>query len=145
MLHIKLMLALILSLACTTNVSAAGLHKTTDTTQKIKAQTQPAPPVADLPAPAVTQTQKITSQTQPILVDQIVAVVNNDAITRYELEDRLGTIERQLKKQGTALPDTAMLKKQILERMITEILLAQFARKPAYALMISSLTKPCSA
>ncbi len=129
MLHIKLMLALILSLACTTNVSAAGLNKTTDTTKKIKAQTQPAPPVADLPAPAVTQTQKITSQTQPILVDQIVAVVNNDAITRYELEDRLGTIERQLKKQGTALPDTEMLKKQILERMITEILLAQFAKE----------------
>ena len=98
MLHIKLMLALILSLACTTNVSAAGLYKPIDTTKKIKAQTQPAPPVADLSASDVSK--KITSQTQPILVDQIVAVVNNDAITRYELEDRLGTIERQLKKTG---------------------------------------------
>ena len=56
-------------------------------------------------------------------------MVNNDAITRYELEDRLSIVERQLKKQGTTLPAPEMLKKQILERMITEMLQAQFAKE----------------
>ncbi|BBJ23779.1 peptidylprolyl isomerase [Candidatus Nitrotoga sp. AM1P] len=158
MLHIKLVLALLLSLACTANVSAAGLQKTSGTTKKIKAQTQTAPsttpapsanpapnvptpdtakklssqnqtlpPAVDLQTPDITK--KITVQTAPILIDQIVAVVNNDAITRYELEDRLGIVERQLKKQGTALPDIDMLKKQLLERMITEMLQVQFAKE----------------
>jgi peptidyl-prolyl cis-trans isomerase SurA len=128
MLHIRLMLALFMLLACMTNVFAIGL-KITDTTRKLNAQTpsQPVTPAAN--TAASTETQKSTVQTRPMLVDQIVAVVNNDAITRYELETRLDTIERQLKKQGTALPETAMLKKQILERMITEMLLAQFAKE----------------
>lgn len=171
MLHIKLMLALLLSLACTANVSAADQQKISGATKTNKLEAKAVPPVADLPAPVVTQkntsktqatlpaidehgpdiTQKIpsqnktlpsdadlqtadttaknTSQTQRKLIDQIVAVVNNDAITRYELEDRLSIVERQLKKQGTTLPDTEMLKKQILDRMITEMLLAQFARE----------------
>ena len=128
MLHIRLMLALFMLLACMTNVFAIGL-KITDTTRKLNAQT-PSQPVTPAANTAVsTEPQKSTVQTRPMLVDQIVAVVNNDAITRYELETRLDTIERQLKKQGTALPETAMLKKQILERMITEMLLAQFAKE----------------
>ena len=171
MLHIKLMLGLLLSLACTANVSAVGQQKVSGATKTIKLGAKAAPPVADSPASGVTQnntsqiqatapvadvhapditqkispqnqtlqpgadlqaldtTKKITSQTQPILIDQIVAVVNNDAITRYELEDRLAIVERQLKKQGTTLPATEMLKKQILDRMITEMLLAQFAKE----------------
>lgn len=128
MLHIRLMLALFMLLACMTNVFAIGL-KITDTTRKLNAQT-PSQPVTPAANTAVSiETQKSTVQTRPMLVDQIVAVVNNDAITRYELETRLDTIERQLKKQGTTLPETAMLKKQILERMITEMLLAQFAKE----------------
>ncbi|RFC32809.1 MAG: periplasmic chaperone for outer membrane proteins SurA [Candidatus Nitrotoga sp. SPKER] len=152
MLHIKLMLAILLSLACTANISAAGLQKVSGTTKKIKTQSQtkpsaaPAtdvlapvtakklpsqnqtlPPVVDLQTPDTTK--PITVPTGPVLIDQIVAVVNNDAITRYELEDRLGIVERQLKKQGTALPDIDMLKKQLLERMITEMLQVQFAKE----------------
>lgn len=151
MLHIKLMLAVLLSLACTANVSAAGLQKSSSATKKNKAQTQTAPaatPATDVPAldtakkpspqnqtppPAVDlqtpETKKITVPTGPILIDQIVAVVNNDAITRYELEDRIGIVERQLNKQGTALPAIDMLKKQLLERMITEMLQVQFAKE----------------
>jgi peptidyl-prolyl cis-trans isomerase SurA len=148
MLHIKLMLALLLSLACAANVSAAGLQKTSGTTKKTKVQTQTAPPVTEPPAaPAVVElhasdtTKKITAQTGPILIDQIVAVVNNDAITRYELEDRLGIVERQLKKQGTTLPDTEMLKKQILERMITEMLQIQLAKETGIRIDDTQLDK----
>ncbi|CAH1903866.1 Chaperone SurA [Candidatus Nitrotoga sp. HW29] len=151
MLYIKLVLAVLLSLACTANVSAAGLQKSSGTTKKIKAQTQTAPattpatdasasgttkkpsPQNQTPPPAVDlqipETKKITVPAGPVLIDQIVAVVNNDAITRYELEDRLSIVERQLNKQGTALPAIDMLKKQLLERMITEMLQVQFAKE----------------
>ena len=59
------------------------------------------------------------------LIDEIVAVVNNDAITRYELEERIALAENQLSRQGTPLPDTDLLEKQVLERMITEMLQVQ--------------------
>ena len=60
-------------------------------------------------------------------IDQIAAVVNNDVITLYELNTRINTVERQLKKQGTPLPAPEALKKQMLERMIMDMLQSQFA------------------
>lgn len=66
---------------------------------------------------------------KPVLIDSIVAVVNDDVITRYELDDRLQTVKEQLKKQGTALPDAEILQKQLLERMVIDLLQAQFAKE----------------
>ena len=150
MLYVKSMLVLLfVSLVSAANVSAAGLQKASATTKKIKLQNKSSSPAADVPVPDVTKkissqspvtspavdvqatdtTKNIASQTQLRLIDQIVAVVNNDAITRYELEDRLSNVERQLKKQGTTLPAPDLLKKQILERMITEMLQIQFAKE----------------
>lgn len=60
---------------------------------------------------------------------QIIAVVNDDVITRHELEDRVGDAERRLKKKGTPLPDHAALESQLLENMVLELLLAQSARE----------------
>ncbi len=56
---------------------------------------------------------------QPQLVDAIVAVVNNEVITRRELIDRSAIIERRLASQG-GTPPRAELQRQILERMIVE-------------------------
>jgi len=68
-------------------------------------------------------------QKQVAVVDGIVAVVNDDVITRNELEDRLRTVEAQLRRQGTPLPEGDVLEKQILERMITDKLQMQFAKE----------------
>jgi len=68
-------------------------------------------------------------QKQVAVVDGIVAVVNDDVITRNELEDRLRTVEAQLRRQGTPLPEGNVLEKQILERMITDKLQMQFAKE----------------
>jgi peptidyl-prolyl cis-trans isomerase SurA len=66
----------------------------------------------------------------PLLpIDNIVVVVNDDVITRHELDARLGVVVNQLKKQGTPLPEAATLEKQILERMIGDLLQQQFARE----------------
>jgi peptidyl-prolyl cis-trans isomerase SurA len=63
------------------------------------------------------------------LIDSIVAVINDDVITRYELDDRLRVVKAQLQKQGTELPALDMLEKQLLERMITDMLQLQFAKE----------------
>jgi peptidyl-prolyl cis-trans isomerase SurA len=76
------------------------------------------------PAPAAIDPQK-----QVAVIDSVVAVVNDDVITRRELDERLQVAVRQLQKQGTPLPAPEVLEKQMLERMITDMLLAQFAKE----------------
>lgn len=72
---------------------------------------------------------KIDPQQQVGVIDSVVAVVNDDVITRYELDDRLGEVTRQLQKQGTPLPERGLLERQLLERMITDLLQMQYARE----------------
>lgn len=65
---------------------------------------------------------------QPIAVDRVVAVVNDEAITLNELRDRFATVTRQLRSRGTPLPAREVLEKQLLERLIVDRLQMQFAR-----------------
>ena len=68
-------------------------------------------------------------QKPAVLIDRVAAVVNDDVITVNELNTRLGVVEQQLKKQGTLLPAAEVLKKQVLERMITDMLQSQLAKE----------------
>lgn len=68
-------------------------------------------------------------QKQAAVIDFVVAVVNDDVITRQELNSRLRTVVEQLQKQGTQLPPSGILEKQVLERMIMDMLQAQFAKE----------------
>ena len=70
-----------------------------------------------------------TRRAQPIEVDRIIAVVNNEAITAFELRSRLATVERQLRGQNVQLPPSDVLERQLLERMITDRVQLQFARE----------------
>ena len=63
------------------------------------------------------------------LVGRIVAVVNNDVITQFELNDRMRIITQQLQKRGTPLPPQEVLEKQMLERIITDRVQLQFAKE----------------
>ncbi len=54
------------------------------------------------------------------LVDRIVAVVNKDVITFSELADRVEFASRQLRRQNIALPERALLDRQMLERLILD-------------------------
>ncbi|MDD4978192.1 MAG: peptidylprolyl isomerase [Gallionella sp.] len=60
-------------------------------------------------------------------IDAVAVVVNNDVITQNELSDKLRATEAQLKAQGTPLPAHDVLEKQMLERMISDMLQLQFA------------------
>jgi len=68
-------------------------------------------------------------QQQVADIDSVVAVVNDDVITRNELDDRVREVVRQLQRQNTPLPAEDVLQKQILERMITDMLQRQYARE----------------
>lgn len=60
-------------------------------------------------------------------MDRIVAVVDQTVITEQELENRIQTLTAQLTKKGAELPPENILRKQILERLISDALQLQYA------------------
>jgi peptidyl-prolyl cis-trans isomerase SurA len=62
------------------------------------------------------------------LVDRIVAVVNKDVITANELADAVAAAQRQLRRQGTPLPERGLIERQMLERLILDKAQLQLAR-----------------
>jgi len=63
-----------------------------------------------------------------VLVDRIVAVVGKEVVTQSELAERRDFAERQLRRQGTPLPDRMLLERQILDRLIIDKAQLQLAR-----------------
>jgi len=65
---------------------------------------------------------------EPIEADRIVAVVDAEVITRYELGSRLEAALGMLRRQGTPLPPQDQMERQMLERLIMERVQLQYAR-----------------
>jgi peptidyl-prolyl cis-trans isomerase SurA len=75
---------------------------------------------------------KLTAAVKPggvIELDRIVAVVNNEVITMNDVNDRVATVAAQLKKQGTQLPALDVLRKQLLDRMVLDLVEIQEAKE----------------
>jgi len=73
----------------------------------------------------------VLAQAQPrpiVTLDRIVAVVNSEVITRNDLNERVKRALSQLARQGTPPPPRAELEKQLLERMITDRAMLQYAK-----------------
>jgi len=62
-------------------------------------------------------------------LDRIVAVVDEDVITLSQLNSRTEQIIQQLRASGTPIPQRSQLQKQLLERMISETIQLELARK----------------
>ncbi|HEY8355487.1 MAG TPA: peptidylprolyl isomerase [Methylophilaceae bacterium] len=73
----------------------------------------------------------LTSQTRAAeeihKIDRIVAIVDQAVITENELIDRIQTVRSQMEKQGANVPPSDVLQRQILERLINDRLLLQYA------------------
>ncbi len=69
------------------------------------------------------------AQTGLRYVDRVVAVVNNDVITEYELQNRVRQVAINLRQQNIELPPMPELRRQVLERLIMEKCLDQRARE----------------
>lgn len=65
----------------------------------------------------------------PQLIDRVVAIVNREIITASELTRRERQFEANLARQGLAIPSPAILREQVLERMITDRAMLQMARE----------------
>ena len=61
-------------------------------------------------------------------VDRIVAVVNDDVITGIELAERTQLVAGQLRRGGGNVPPADALQRQVLERMINDLVQVQMAR-----------------
>lgn len=66
---------------------------------------------------------------QPLPVDRIVAVVNDEVITRQELRLHLESALGQLQRQGMSPPPRDVLERQVLERLVMDKVQLQQARE----------------
>lgn len=64
-----------------------------------------------------------------VTLDRVIAVVNDEAITQYELDDATRAVLQQMKQQNVQQPAADVLEKQVLERLITERALLQYAKE----------------
>jgi peptidyl-prolyl cis-trans isomerase SurA len=92
----------------------------------------PAPAATTAPAPVLARPDARLAPPQAprvVPVDRIVAVVNDEVITQNDLTQRVDLVTKQLQRQGGQLPASDALSRQILERMINDLLQVQLAKE----------------
>lgn len=62
-------------------------------------------------------------------LDQIVAIVNDDVITKSEFEQSMGIVKVQIAQQNIAAPEEKALHKQVLDQLINKRLQMQVAEQ----------------
>ncbi len=62
-------------------------------------------------------------------IDRVIAIVNDEAITQHEVNDAKRIVLAQMKQQNVQPPAPDVLEKQVLERLITERSLMQYAKE----------------
>ena len=88
------------------------------------------PALAQAPVPSGRLETKLgTTPSNVVQVDRIVAVVNDEVITQNDLSERVNLVVRQIQKQGGQLPAADVLTRQILERMINDLVQIQNAKE----------------
>ncbi|MDA8364384.1 MAG: peptidylprolyl isomerase [Gammaproteobacteria bacterium] len=65
----------------------------------------------------------------PKVIDRILVIVNNDVITRSELDSRMKDVERRIAAQHIQAPPDNVLRKQVLNQLILEQLQLQIAKR----------------
>ncbi len=75
----------------------------------------------------VAATLTLSVQAERKLLDQVVAIVDDDVILQTELDARINTITTRLQAQGTGLPPRDVLVDRVLEQLITESIQLQMA------------------
>jgi peptidyl-prolyl cis-trans isomerase SurA len=102
------------------------------------APTRPANPAAaarPAQAPAATRPAAAAARPAPVSLantvplDRVVAVVNDEAVTQWEVDEQRRVVMRQFAGQKVAPPPSDVLERQILDRIITERVLLQYAKE----------------
>ena len=88
-----------------------------------------APAQGPAPTPAQSQIPAPRAATTTIPLDRVIAVVNDEALTQWDLREQRRVVLDQLKASNVPAPSGDVLDKQVLERLITERALTQFAKE----------------
>jgi len=80
-----------------------------------------------IPAQITAQELAFVPEAKPI--NHIVAVVNEDVITRHELDEAIKTAISRMQQQGMQIPDRHTLEEQVLESVITKRIQIQHAQE----------------
>lgn len=62
----------------------------------------------------------INAHAELTLLDRVVAIVDDDVVLHSELNQRMGAIINQIQQSGTQSPPEEILRKQVLEQLISE-------------------------
>lgn len=92
----------------------------------------PAPgPAATSTGPAATSTlaRATPSLERSVLIDRVIAIVNDEALTQYDINEQTRGVLAQMKAQKVTPPAQDVLEKQLLDRLITERVLMQYAKE----------------
>jgi peptidyl-prolyl cis-trans isomerase SurA len=87
----------------------------------------PRPGAAPAPRPAAAPAQRPSGTTVPL--DRVIAVVNDEALTQYELDEMKRIVLAQMKASNVRPPAADALDTQVLERLIIDRALQQFAKE----------------
>jgi peptidyl-prolyl cis-trans isomerase SurA len=74
-------------------------------------------------------------------LDQIVAVVNDDVITKSELDHSLSIVKMQISQQNAPMPTDSVLQKQVLEQLVNKRLQLQIAKQAGVNVSDADLDK----
>jgi peptidyl-prolyl cis-trans isomerase SurA len=85
-----------------------------------------APPAT--PAAAVPSAAPAPRAGTPVSLDRVLVVVNDEAITQFDLNEQRRVVLSQLKASNITPPSADVLDKQVLERLIVERGLLQYAK-----------------
>jgi peptidyl-prolyl cis-trans isomerase SurA len=77
----------------------------------------------------------------PIAIDSIVAIVDEDIITRSEVDNRLEIIRAEFAYDNRRLPEAKALNRQLMELMINESILIQQAKRRGIRVSDSQLNQ----
>ncbi|MEP7156834.1 MAG: peptidylprolyl isomerase [Betaproteobacteria bacterium] len=135
-----------LSFAALPQLAAAQAAQPVPGVNSITNYSAPAPvapaPAANAPAAKLDTQLTQNSRTGGVVeLDRIVAIVNNEVITLNDLNDRMNTVVKQLQAQSTQLPPQDALRKQLLERMINDMVQTQEAKETGIKVDDSTLDK----
>jgi peptidyl-prolyl cis-trans isomerase SurA len=86
----------------------------------------------------------LQSSQAAVELDRIIAVINDDVVMKSELDEKVRTVKSQLNEQGTSLPPTSILEKQVLDRLILSKLQIQMAENTGIRVDDESLNRTIS-
>ncbi|MET0682525.1 MAG: peptidylprolyl isomerase [Casimicrobiaceae bacterium] len=92
-----------------------------------QAPTPPSPSTAgQAPPPASSRGSASLDRVTPL--DRVIAIVNDEALTQYDVNEQKRVVLGQMKAANVTPPSGDVLEKQLLERLITERVLMQYAK-----------------